>query len=110
MRQVVHRWKAWRRSYRGYWRLSSERLSPFVHSTLARLRYCESTNNYRAQNGSGHSGAYQYAASTWTRAQSWAGVPLRYRTDHVLAASRDHQDAVTGRFFFAHRGEWACSA
>ena len=31
-----------------------------------RLRMCESTNNYQANTGNGHYGAYQFDQSTWT--------------------------------------------
>jgi len=109
MRRTIGRWKRWRTSYRGYWRLASERLPAATHATLARLRWCESTNRYYVVNAGGYAGAYQYSASTYARAQAWRGTPRRYWRS-VLASSKDHQDAVTGSFFFSHRSEWACAA
>lgn len=97
--------RAWRRSYRGYWNIQVRR-QPGVHARLAGLRYCESTGRYHISGA--HDGAYQYLRSTWARAQWW--VPYRYRTAAAHLASVDHQDAVTGRFYPSHAGEWACSA
>jgi hypothetical protein len=99
------RWRAWRKSYAGYWRIQVKR-QPGVHMRLAGLRYCESTGRYHISGA--HDGAYQYLRSTWARAQWW--VPYRYRTAAAHLASVDHQDAVTGRFYPSHAGEWACSA
>lgn len=100
MRRTIRKWRRWRRSGRGYWRLASERLSRATHAGLARLRGCEThgkpyPTNYR-WSGLYH-GAYQYDARTWGEA---GGTGLAYQ------ASKDEQDVRTARFYPGHAGRW----
>jgi hypothetical protein len=82
------------------WRHRWARIDAGLKARLARLRYCESTNNYRAVNGQ-YTGAYQYAASTWARA---GGSGL------AMNAPPREQDVRTAWFFPSHAGEWECRA
>lgn len=46
----------------------------WMMAALARLRECESTNNYRANKGNGYYGAYQFSLRTW-RSLGLVGYP-----------------------------------
>jgi hypothetical protein len=39
--------------------------APPTDENFAKLRWCESHNNYWANSGNGYYGAYQFSASTW---------------------------------------------
>ena len=67
---------------------------------LARLRFCESRNNYRAVNGQ-YTGGYQYGPNAAARAG--------FRGAAMYASPRE-QDVRTAWFFPAHAGEWECRA
>lgn len=106
-----------RRRYAGaqarryYWQWKQAAIPAWIRGTLRRLRGCETRGipypqNYR--NNGHHFGAYQYAIETWGRAQRYAGVPVSRRTWSPHVASPAHQDVVTAKFFFPHRGEWQC--
>jgi hypothetical protein len=99
--------RAWR--IRFYWTHRWRKVDPYTKQRLANLRWCESTNNPTATNGS-HWGYYQYDYATWAEAQSWAGVPGRRWTARADYASPIHQNVVTASFFPANTGRWACSA
>lgn len=94
----VGRKRAWREAH--YWTLKRRQLSAATLAWLGRLRFCESTNNYRATNGQ-YTGGYQYADSTWARAGGHG---------RAMDASPAEQDVRTAWFYPSHRGEWACSA
>lgn len=98
----VKRQEHWVRHH--YWRWARAHLSSSTKGMLFRLRWCESTGNYRATNGS-HWGAYQYSWGGTGSAGYRAG--FRVRPDN---ASPAEQDVRTARFFPSHRSEWACSA
>lgn len=78
------------------WRL----VDPGLKARLARLRHCESTNDYRASNGS-HWGAYQYDDATWRETggsgRAWDAPPRE-------------QDVRTAKFWPSHQSRWACTA
>lgn len=82
------------------WGAAWRAVDPGLKARLARLRYCESTNNYRATNGQ-YTGAYQYAASTWARAGG---------SGQAMNAPPREQDVRTARFWPTHMGEWQCKA
>ena len=88
----------WARTH--VWEHRWHHVSPWLRASLARLRWCESTNNYRAVNGQ-YTGAYQYAASTWARA---GGYGL------AMYAPPREQDVRTAWFWPTHRSEWECQA
>ncbi len=112
----LHWWQRWRVSYRGYWRLSAERLGDVAHGALAPLRGCETRgisfpSNYAYNGSSGYDGAYQYDERTWREALAWRGTPARYYTQLAWAAGVDAQDVVTYKFYYSHRSRWPnCSA
>jgi hypothetical protein len=60
---------------------------------FARLRQCESGNNYRANTGNGYYGAYQYDLRTW-HGQGYSGYPhnaspaTQDKAAHELQADR----------------------
>jgi hypothetical protein len=51
--------------------------APPTAENFARLRQCESRNNYWANTGNGFYGAYQFSASTW-RALGYSGTPNQF--------------------------------
>lgn len=102
MRVHLAKYRAWRRSYAGRWRIAAEGLSPYMVRLLGWVRACETgdrsiwgSGNYRYQGA--YLGAYQYTASTWGRAGG---------TGAVWLASKDEQDVRTARFLPSHVGEW----
>lgn len=85
------------------WECRWHHVSPALKDRLARLRHCESTDNYRASNGS-HWGGYQYS---WGPRSAGVRAGFRVRPDH---ASPREQDVRTAWFFPSHASEWECRA
>lgn len=103
---------AWRRSYAGYWRIQAKRAKlarPVVFRFITKVLIGCEGGWYSREPGHPHYGAYQYADSTWAAAQSAFGAPLRYRKGRASWASKDHQDAVTTRFWPGPNNDWVAS-
>ena len=94
---------------RYYWQIRWARVPAGLKARLARLRFCESTNNPRATNGS-HWGYFQFDIRTWHEAQSAARIPAGRRTARADYASPIMQNVVTAAFFPGNEGRWACRA
>lgn len=79
--------------------------SSSLPSVLLKIRYCESGNNYQAQNpGSSASGAYQFLTSTWRSLSASAG----YAT--AASAPASVQDAAALELYNqAGTSPWAAS-
>lgn len=73
---------------------------------LSRVRFCESTNNYKAQNAhSSASGAYQFLTTTWRGLSSSAGYPT------AASAPASVQDAAARELYRqAGTSPWAASS
>jgi hypothetical protein len=69
-------------------------ITPALARSLAELRSCESTNNYRADTGNGFYGAYQFDLKTW-RSVGMTGLP------HEASPAEQDRAAAT---LHAHRG------
>ena len=83
-----------------YWRHERHHLDAGTKGWLARLRFCESTDNYRTNTGNGYYGAYQYG---WGPGSAGERAGFRVRPD---LASPAEQDVRTARFYPSHAGEW----
>jgi Transglycosylase-like domain len=62
--------------------------SSFVDQELARLRMCESHDNYQDNTGNGYYGAYQFAL------QTWQDLGLTGRPDQAAPAVQDYAAKV----------------
>ena len=82
------------------WAYAWSKIDAGLKNTLARVRHCESTNNYRIVNSSGHGGAYQYDRSTWQEAGG---------SGYAQNASPREQDVRTAFFFPSHQSRWKAS-
>lgn len=110
-------WRRWRMSYEHIWPIRRRELGSWMLARLRNLRGCETRGlrypaNYRIDTH--HDGAYQYAVSTWHRAQAYYAAVTGRRvvgwTGQANWASPAHQDVVTAVFWPSHYGEWACRA
>lgn len=108
---------AWRHRYEHVWPIRRSAIDAGILARLGVLRGCETRGlsfwaSY-TQDGH-HKGAYQYAISTWSRAQAYyqtvTGRKVIGWTWSAHVSSPAHQDVITAVFFPAHTGEWACRA